>query len=119
MADRQHCLVQDDVELEINTDEFRIKATRELTVRQNMAPEDREKIEAVRKSLEPYLKCSHCHQIMLEPWIVKDCGHLFCYNCLDFLVERKVRLRICISRLVRAHASPRLCALAQQYRVYQ
>lgn len=82
--------------MEVNTDEFRIKATREKRAREEMAPADREKIESVRDALGPYLHCSHCQLVMLEPWLVKDCGHLFCYNCLDFLVERKVRFLVLV-----------------------
>ena len=70
--------------------EFRAKAQRMADARAAMADEDRLQCESAAALLRPNFCCSHCHDVFLEPWIVKDCGHLYCYECLYNLVDQKV-----------------------------
>jgi hypothetical protein len=73
------------------------KESRELCVaalqaRQAMPEEDQRKMEDLAAKLRPYLLCNLCKNLLLEPWLIKDCGHLYCFRCLHSIVyEHQVR----------------------------
>lgn len=64
-----------------------------LDARDAMLPDDRKQVDAMAERLRSGFSCNSCAGVLLEPWLVKDCGHLFCFRCLHGLVyDHKVRL---------------------------
>ena len=60
--------------------------------RDEMTASDRAQLDAVADSLRPHFLCNHCKNLLLEPWLVKDCGHSYCFRCLHSMVyDTKVR----------------------------
>ena len=57
-----------------------------LEARKAMPAAERERIEALADSLKQHFLCNHCKGLLLEPWLVKDCGHLYCFRCLHSMV---------------------------------
>jgi hypothetical protein len=65
-----------------------------LDARNEMGTADRRQIDELADSLRPSFLCNWCKGLLLEPWLVKDCGHLYCFRCLHSMVyENKVRCR--------------------------
>lgn len=72
--------------------ESRQQCERQLAARQAMSESDKTKIEELGAKLRPFLTCNLCKNLLLEPWLVKDCGHMFCFRCLHSIVyEKQVR----------------------------
>jgi hypothetical protein len=76
-----------------------------LDARQAMTASDSERVENLAEILLPSFLCNACKGLLLEPWLVKDCGHLFCFRCLHSMVyEQQVLPASLVSTLI-SHAS--------------
>lgn len=63
-----------------------------LDARRAMTASDSKRLEELAESLLPSFLCNACKGLLLEPWLVKDCGHLFCFRCLHSMVyEQQVQ----------------------------
>lgn len=63
-----------------------------LQARRAMQPEEAQQVESLADTLRPSFLCNSCKGLLLEPWTVKDCGHLYCFRCLHSMVyEQQVR----------------------------
>jgi Zinc finger, C3HC4 type (RING finger) len=75
--------------------ESRQQCERQLAARQAMSDSDNKRLEELGEQLRPYCTCNLCKSILLEPWLIKDCGHLYCFRCLHSIVyEKQVRLQL-------------------------
>ena len=94
-----------------------------LQARRQMQAEDAQQVEGLANMLRPSFLCNACKNLLLEPWTVKDCGHLYCFRCLHSLVyEQQVRIRRCLvsasAAVLRLHVS-RSCGHRQAARPSQ
>lgn len=77
--------------LHLQEKESREQCERALRARESMSDHDKLEMEELANKLRPYCTCNLCKGILLEPWLMKDCGHLYCFRCLHSIVyERKV-----------------------------
>jgi hypothetical protein len=81
------------------SDEARVQLTKESTAqyqaalhaREAMTAADRTQLDSLAASLRPHFLCNQCGGLLVEPWLVKDCGHHYCFHCLHAMVyEKKV-----------------------------
>lgn len=73
--------------------ESREQCERALRTREGMSDHDKLEMDELAEKLRPYCTCNFCKGILIEPWLIKDCGHLYCFRCLHSIVyERKVSL---------------------------
>ena len=72
--------------IKLQEKESRQACERQLAARQAMSETDKRKVAELGAQLQPYCICNLCKNILVEPWLVKDCGHLFCFRCLHSIV---------------------------------
>lgn len=87
--------------IQLQEKESRQQCERQLAARQAMSDTDKRKVEELGAELQPFCTCNLCKNILVEPWLIKDCGHLFCFRCLHSIVyEKQVRPLVCLVPLV-------------------
>lgn len=77
--------------LHLQEKESKEQCERALRARASMSEHDKLEMTELATKLWPYCTCNLCKGILLEPWLMKDCGHLYCFRCLHSIVyERRV-----------------------------